>query len=102
MRHFCEFPATQLNIYNPHRNLFQNAILVKRYLYDIRLDRTLGNWDQFTLRLTWNTEHENKIYENDGVPAYEEYQFKNENETLQKGPVFRAVKAFWELNTLQE
>ena len=48
-------------------------------------------------RALFNLEEENKIYE-----EYEKYQIEHENDILQKGPAFQLVKAFLNLNTLQD
>ena len=53
-------------------------------------------------RALFNLEEENKIYEEQGVEAYEKYQVDHENVILQKGSAFQLVKAFLNLNTLQE
>ena len=53
-------------------------------------------------RALFNLEQENKIYEEQGVEAYEKYQVEHENVILQKGSAFQLVKAFLKLNTLQE
>lgn len=49
-------------------------------------------------RALFNLEQENKIFEEQGVAAYEEYQVKHEKEILQKGSAFQLVKAFLNLN----
>lgn len=53
-------------------------------------------------RALFNLEQENKIFEEQGVSAYEEYQVKHENEILQKGSAFQLVKAFLGLNNIRE
>lgn len=52
-------------------------------------------------RALLNLEKENKIYEDEGVVAYEDYQVKHENEILQKGSAFQLVKAFLALNNIE-
>ena len=53
-------------------------------------------------RALFNLEEENRIYEEKGLAEYEEYQVKHENDILQKGSAFQLVKAFLELNRLQD
>ena len=53
-------------------------------------------------RALFDLEYENKIFEEQGVDAYEKYQVEHENDILQKGPAFQLVKAFLHLNELQE
>lgn len=53
-------------------------------------------------RALFDLEYENKIFEEEGVDAYEKYQVEHENDILQKGPAFQLVKAFLRLNELQE
>ena len=53
-------------------------------------------------RALFNLEKENKIFEEQGLQAYEEYQVKHEEDILQKGSAFQLVKAFLDLNKLQE
>ncbi len=53
-------------------------------------------------RALFDLERENEIYETEGLPAYEAYQVEHENDILQKGSAFPLVKAFLELNRLQE
>lgn len=66
--------------------------------YDLSEPLVIG----ISSRALFNLESENKIYEEQGVPAYEEYQVAHENEILQKGSAFQLVKAFLSLNELQE
>lgn len=49
-------------------------------------------------RALFNLEQENKIFEEQGVFAYEEYQVEHEDEILPKGSAFQLVKAFLGLN----
>lgn len=53
-------------------------------------------------RALFNLERENEIFEKQGVSAYEEYQVRHENDILQKGSAFQLVKAFLNLNKLQD
>ncbi len=66
--------------------------------YDLSEPLVIG----ISSRALFNLEAENKIFEEQGVPAYEEYQVAHENEILQKGSAFQLVKAFLSLNKLQE
>ena len=66
--------------------------------YDLSEPLVIG----ISSRALFNLEAENKIVEEQGVPAYEEYQVAHENEILQKGSAFQLVKAFLSLNKLQE
>lgn len=52
-------------------------------------------------RALFNLEDENRIFEEQGVAAYEDYQVAHENDILQKGSAFQLVKAFLNLNKLQ-
>lgn len=53
-------------------------------------------------RALFNLEEENRIFEEQGLDAYEEYQVEHENDILQKGPAFQLVKAFLGLNSEHE
>lgn len=53
-------------------------------------------------RALFNLEKENRIFEEEGVDAYEMYQVQHESDILQKGSAFQLVKAFLNLNKLQE
>lgn len=66
--------------------------------YDLTNPLVIG----ISSRALFNLEEENSIYEEQGLQAYEEYQLKHENEILQIGSAFQLVKAFLELNELQE
>jgi len=50
-------------------------------------------------RALFDLEHENTIYDKDGLEEYTKYQVQHENEILQKGTAFSAVKALLELNS---
>lgn len=65
--------------------------------YDLTEPLVIG----ISSRALFDLESENKIFEEKGVTAYEEYQVAHENEVLQKGPAFQLVKAFLNLNKLQ-
>ena len=66
--------------------------------YDLSKPLVIG----ISSRALFNLEQENKIFEDKGVEAYEEYQVKHEEEVLQKGSAFQLVKAFLGLNKLRE
>lgn len=66
--------------------------------YDLSEPLVIG----ISSRALFNLEQENKIYEEQGLQAYEEYQVKHEKDILQKGTAFQLVKAFLELNKLQD
>lgn len=66
--------------------------------YDLTNPLVIG----ISSRALFNLEKENEIFEKQGLAAYEEYQVANENAVLQKGSAFQLVKAFLNLNNLQE
>lgn len=66
--------------------------------YDLTEPLVIG----ISSRALFNLEHENHIFEKQGLDAYEEYQVTHENDILQKGAAFQLVKAFLSLNQLQE
>ena len=66
--------------------------------YDLTKPLVIG----ISSRALFNLEQENKIFEEQGLKAYETYQVSHENEALERGPAFSLVKAFLELNKLQE
>ena len=66
--------------------------------YDLSEPLVIG----ISSRALFNLEQENKIFEEQGLTAYEEYQVKHENDILQKGSAFQLVKAFLNLNKLQD
>lgn len=66
--------------------------------YDLTKPLVIG----ISSRALFNLEQENKIYEEQGLEVYEAYQVAHENEPLERGPAFSLVKAFLELNKLQE
>ncbi len=66
--------------------------------YDLTEPLVIG----ISSRALFNLEQENKIFEEQGVDAYEEFQVKHERDILQKGSAFQLVKAFLKLNRLQE
>ena len=53
-------------------------------------------------RALFNLEEENKIFEKQGLRAYEEYQVAHEKDILQPGTALALVKAFLGLNKLRD
>ncbi|WP_050476401.1 5'-nucleotidase [Herbaspirillum rhizosphaerae] len=51
-------------------------------------------------RALFDLEHENAIYDTEGVTAYSDYQRQHENDPLEPGTAFPLVKALLQLNTL--
>ena len=67
--------------------------------YDLTEPLVIG----ISSRALFNLEEENRIYENEGLAAYEEYQVKHESDILQKGSAFQLVKAFLRIfNSIQD
>lgn len=66
--------------------------------YDLTKPLVIG----ISSRALFNLEQENRIFEEQGLAAYEDYQVKHENDILQKGSAFQLVKAFLGLNQLQK
>lgn len=65
--------------------------------YDLKNPLVIG----ISSRALFDLEAENRIFENQGLKAYEEYQVLHEKDILPKGPAFPLVRAFLELNQLQ-
>ncbi len=65
--------------------------------YDLVKPLVLGIGSRALFRL----EDENRIFTEQGLDAYEDYQLCHENDILSKGPAFPLVKAFLALNRLQ-
>lgn len=65
--------------------------------YDLTNPLVIG----ISSRALFDLERENKIFEEEGIPAYEKYQIEHENDVLQKGSAFQLVKAFLNLNKQQ-
>ena len=53
-------------------------------------------------RALFDLEAENRIFEDQGVHTYEEYQVRHEKDILPRGAAFELVRAFLELNRLGE
>ena len=66
--------------------------------YDLTAPLVIG----ISSRALFDLENENTIFEQQGLAAYEAYQIEHENDILAKGSAFPLVKAFLELNRLQE
>ena len=66
--------------------------------YDLTNSLVIG----ISSRALFNLEQENKILEEQGLEAYEKYQIEHENDILQKGSAYQLVKAFLNLNKLQD
>ena len=49
-------------------------------------------------RALFDLEHENQIFENNGIEAYTRYQIEHENTVLPKGTAFPLVEALLSLN----
>lgn len=62
--------------------------------YDLSKPLVIG----ISSRALFNLEEENRIFEQQGVKAYEEYQIQHEKDILQKGAAFPLIKAFLNLN----
>ncbi|MBQ2919676.1 MAG: 5'-nucleotidase [Oscillospiraceae bacterium] len=65
--------------------------------YDLKNPLVIG----ISSRALFDLEAENRIFETQGLKAYEEYQVLHEKDILPKGPAFPLVRAFLELNQLQ-
>ena len=65
--------------------------------YDLKPPLVIG----ISSRALFDLEAENRIFETQGLKAYEEYQVLHEKDILPKGPAFPLVRAFLELNQLQ-
>ena len=66
--------------------------------YDLTNPLVIG----ISSRALFNLEQENAIFEEQGLAAYEKYQVTHENDSLPKGSAFQLVKAFLDLNKLQD
>ena len=65
--------------------------------YDLKSPLVIG----ISSRALFDLETENRIFEEEGLHAYEEYQVLHEKEVLPKGPAFPLVEAFLRLNELR-
>ena len=66
--------------------------------YDLKNTLVIG----ISSRALFDLEAENRIFEEQGVSAYEEYQVRHEKDLLPKGSAFPLVEAFLGLNSLDE
>ena len=66
--------------------------------YDLKNPLVIG----ISSRALFDLEAENRIFEEQGVKAYEEYQLLHEKDVLEKGPAFALAEAFLGLNALQD
>ena len=66
--------------------------------YDLKNPLVIG----ISSRALFDLETENRIFEEQGLKVYEEYQVRHERDVLAKGPAFALVEAFLELNALNE
>ena len=64
--------------------------------YDLTTPLVIG----ISSRALFDLEAENRIFETQGVKAYEEYQVRHETDILPRGAAFELVRAFLELNRL--
>ena len=64
--------------------------------YDLTKPLVIG----ISSRALFNLEKENKLFEEQGVAAYEQFQIEHESEILQKGSAFQLIKCFLQLNNL--
>ena len=64
--------------------------------YDLSAPLVIG----ISSRALFDLEAENRIFETEGVHAYEEYQVRHEQDILPRGAAFELVRAFLELNRL--
>lgn len=53
-------------------------------------------------RALFDMSHENRIYENEGMEAYREYQLAHEKEPMKPGPGFYLIQSLLSLNDLSE
>ena len=65
--------------------------------YDLKSPLVIG----ISSRALFDLEAENRIFEEEGLAAYEEYQVLHEKQVLPKGPAFPLVEAFLRLNQLR-
>lgn len=65
--------------------------------YDLKNPLVIG----ISSRALFDLEEENRIFEGQGLQAYEEYQVLHEKDILPRGPAFALAEAFLKLNALQ-
>ena len=66
--------------------------------YDLKNPLVIG----ISSRALFDLEAENRIFETQGLSAYEDYQVRHERDVLPKGPAFALVEAFLGLNALND
>lgn len=66
--------------------------------YDLTNPLVIG----ISSRALFDLERENRIFEEQGLEAYEAYQIRHETDRLPRGSAFPLVRAFLALNALQE
>lgn len=66
--------------------------------YDLTEPLVIG----ISSRALFDLEEENRIFEEQGLDIYKKYQLNHENDVLRRGPAFQLVKAFLDLNRLQD
>ena len=66
--------------------------------YDLKNPLVIG----ISSRALFDLEEENRIFEEQGLAAYEEYQVRHEKDVLPKGAAFALAEAFLSLNRLQQ
>lgn len=66
--------------------------------YDLTEPLVIG----ISSRALFDLEAENRIFEEQGLAAYEEYQVRHEKDILPRGPAFSLVQAFLRLNELTD
>ena len=66
--------------------------------YDLTEPLVIG----ISSRALFDLEEENRIFEEQGLDIYKKYQLDHEKDVLRRGPAFQLVKAFLDLNRLQD
>ena len=66
--------------------------------YDLGSPLVIG----ISSRALFDLEEENRIFETQGLEKYEEYQIEHEKDILLRGTAFPLVRAFLDLNRLQD
>ena len=66
--------------------------------YDLTAPLVIG----ISSRALFDLEQENRIFEEQGTAAYEDYQLAHEKDVLPQGAAFPLIQAFLKLNALQE
>ncbi len=66
--------------------------------YDLTTPLVIG----ISSRALFDLEEENRVFEQQGLSAYAEYQREHEHDVLRQGPAFQLARAFLNLNALQD